>query len=219
MSKNISNNVGNTPGIDTLTRQLLSQFNSCALLADEKSTIFGDKTMFIFDNSNKYFLEAPDIIITQNIESTNELLTQLYSLMKNMNTHGDTIQINKINSSNNGERSFDIQVFSNMMMNGENKLVVFYINLTQGSDKTKRKEKKVNKVINRAKELEKKKQDLLADIEIGKLVESTEQLKIVNDEFDSISKSVNMAQHNLEKAIQSKIESFWVRKFQIMFLC
>ena len=218
MSKNISNNVGNIPEIDTLTRHLLEQFNNCALLADEKSTIFGDKTMLVFDNSNKYFLEAPDIIITQNIESTNTLLTQLYSLMKNMNTQGDTIQINKINSSNNGERSFDIQVFSNMMMNGENKLVVFYINLTQGSDKTKKKEKKVNKVINKAKELEKKKQDLLADIELGNLIESTEKLKIVNDEFDSIAKSVNMAQHNLEKAIQSKIESFWVRKFQIMFL-
>ena len=215
MAQNFDNSVGNTPEINTLTTQLLEKFSSLSLFADEASTIFGNATMLVFDNSIKCFPEHNDIIITKNIVDTNNFLNHIYKLMATET--GCPLVINKTISSNNGERSFDVQVLAGIVINGENRLVNFYINLTQGSNKVKRKEKKVNKIIAKAKQAELEHKQIIEN-SVEDIISSTEKLKIKSEEVEQLKNSILTAQVNLEKAIHQKIESFWVRKFSIMFI-
>ena len=212
MAQNVSNLVGNTPEVEILARQVLEQFNNCSLYADENSTIFGRLTMLVFDNSNKYFPALDNLIITRDIINTNSLLSQIYGFMKNLNKHENTIIVNKIISSNNGERSFDIQVFANIMMNGENKSINIYINLTQGSNKVQKKEKIVNKFISKIKEAELKREQIALNMGQENMIEN------ITEEIENLKQSKDLAEENLQQAIRQHIESFWIRKFSIMFL-
>lgn len=204
MAQFVSNTVGNTENVNTLITSVFEKLNNGSLFADKESTIFGSKTSLMINEN-----------ITKDIESTNLLLTQLYQMM-NTTDNPEKIKILQIQSSNNGERSFDVQVIASIFINGENKIASFYINLTQGSNRVNRKEKKYN-----AKTLEAQKavQEVeLIQSSISELTDATEKLQIATETAEKKMAKVKEAEINLEKAKVDFIENFWIRKFQMILI-
>jgi len=209
MAQFVPNTAGNTAEVDALIRLIFEGIKTYSLFADEQSTILGPKTTLMIDAT----------ITKGDITRTNDMLKILYSMLQYGEDKRDRIEILKIQSSNNGERSFDVQVFCKMILNGEEKMTSIYINLCQGSNKVKRKENRAKKVTASA---EKAIMEAQQFVSMDQLVDSTEKLQIATEKVAADAKAhekilaAQAAEQRVEKAKQEKITNYWVPKLQIM---
>lgn len=204
MSQYVDNLTANTEFIEHLTNVVIGKISTFELYADETSTILGEKSMVMIDSN-----------IAKSILKTNELLNLFYNEMKNNLTDKTPITINKIQSSNNGERSFDVQVACIIIMNGIERLSCIYINLTQGRNNINKKEKKVNKI-------KKNMEQAISEIEniqsnMDDIIDGAEKLQIANVKVQNKLSEIQKAEERVELAKQEKIDNYWVRKLQIIF--
>ena len=206
MAQFVSNTAGNTAEVDTLIRFIFEGIKTYSLFADEQSTILGTKTTLMID----------DTITKGDITRTNDMLKILYSMLQYGEDKRDRIEIIKIQSSNNGERSFDVQVFCKMILNGEEKMTSIYINLCQGSNKVKRKENRAKKIAASAEKAIAEAQQIESSIE--QLSDATEKLQLATEKAHEKIQEAQAAAQRVEKAKQERIANYWVPKLQIMIL-
>jgi hypothetical protein len=206
MAQFVPNTTGNTVEVESLIKHIFEGIKTYSLFADEQSTILGPKTSLMIDNT----------ITKGDITKTNELLSILYSMLQYGEDTRERIEIIKIQSSNNGERSFDIQVFCKMILNGEEKRTNIYINLCQGSNKVKRKENRAKKIAASAEKAIAEAQQLESSIE--QLTDATEKLQLATEKAREKIHEAQAAEQRVEKAKQEKIVNYWVPKLQIMII-
>lgn len=178
---------------------IINLLNTGNLYADNESTNLGPKSSCIIENN-----------VNKGVKNINECLINLYSLFQNSESE-QKVDVKKIQISDNGERSFDVQIFILLMLNNIETPAFLFLNITKGSDRVQRVSRRANKVSNTAQEeiehFERIKNNLSVD-EYQKM-----ELKI--KEKTEIMMAANM---RVQKAINERINNFWVRKFQLMFL-
>lgn len=206
MAQFVSNTTLNTPEVETLIKYIFKGIKTYSLFADEQSTILGPKTSLIINDT----ATKGDII------KTNEMLSIFYSMLQYGETTKERIEIIKIQSSNNGERSFDVLVFCKMILNGEEKLTSIYINLCQGSNKVKRKENRAKKIAASAEKAIAEAQQI--ELSIDKLTDITEKLQLATEKAHEKIQEAQAAAQRVEKAKQERINNYWIPKLQIMIL-
>ena len=206
MAQFVPNTTGNTAEVEALVRHIFEGIKTYSLFADEQTTILGPKTTLMIN----------DTITKGDITITNDLLKTLYTMQQYGEDTRERIEIIKIQSSNNGERSFDVQVFCKMILNGEEKMASIYINLCQGSNKVKRKENRAKKIAASAEKAIAEAQQLESSIE--QLTDATEKLQLATEEAHKKIHEAQAAEQRVEKAKQEKIANYWVPKLQIMII-
>ena len=178
---------------------ILELLNTGNLFADETSNYLGPKSSCIIENN-----------ITKGVENTNLNLIELYKLFNQSNCE-QKINLKKIQISDNGERSYDVQIFLSLLLNNIETPSLLFLNITKGSDKVQRITRRANKVTN------------TAHIAYNNLQNNTnnltpEQLQNIKLDLEKKQKIVEDANLRVQKAINEQINNFWIRKFQLMFL-
>lgn len=194
MTDNTSNKV-----LNDFINNVLYLLNSGKLFADTNSVILGKKSTCIIENN-----------ITKGINDNNLNLIELYKLFS-LSSSEQKLELKKIQISDNGERSYDVQIFLNLMLNNVETPSLLYLNITKGSDKVQRITRRANKVTNTAK-------DIYNNLEANKNILTPEQLHNMTLDLEKKKKIVEEANLRVQKAVAEQINNFWIRKFQLMFL-
>tara|TARA_Y100000768_G_scaffold388895_1_gene388423 strand:- start:4345 stop:4932 length:588 start_codon:yes stop_codon:yes gene_type:complete len=194
MTDNTSNKV-----LNDFINNVLYLLNSGKLFADTNSVTLGKKSTCIIENN-----------ITKGINDNNLNLIELYKLFS-LSSSEQKLELKKIQISDNGERSYDVQIFLNLMLNNVETPSLLYLNITKGSDKVQRITRRANKVTNTAK-------DIYNNLEANKNILTPEQLHNMTLDLEKKKKIVEEANLRVQKAVAEQINNFWIRKFQLMFL-
>jgi hypothetical protein len=185
--------------LNDFIKNILQLLNTGKLFADENSSILGPKSTCVIENN-----------ITKGVEKNNLNLIELYKLFSSSSSE-QKLDLKKIQISNNGERSYDIQIFLTLMLNNIETPSSLFLNITKGSDKVQRITRRANKVTNTAKEIH-------TNLETNKNILTSEQIHNITLDLEKKSKIVEEANLRVQKAIAEQINNFWIRKFQLMFL-
>lgn len=185
--------------LNNYINNVLHLLNSGKLFADTDSVILGQKSTCIIENN-----------ITKGIDDNNLNLIELYKLFS-LSSSEQKLELKKIQISDNGERSYDIQIFLTLMLNNIETPSLLYLNITKGSDKIKRVTHRANKVTNTAK-------NIYYNLEANKNTLSPEQLHNMTLDLEKKNKIAEEANLRVQKAVAEQINNFWIRKFQLMFL-
>lgn len=190
----------NEPTIVSLVQEVFNGLNNKTLYADEQSRIFGKKTILVIEDTSSCGLTE-----------TNLLLQSFYG---NLKQEENVIDVKKILTSNNGERSFDIQCLCNIKFINGDVGATIYINLSQGGNKVKRKEHKANKAKMKASLAMQELQKLQTDVD--SIITDTEKLSLAQTNAEEKVKLAQEAENRVEEAKTDMISNYWIPKFQIM---
>ena len=194
ITSDINNNI-----LNDFIKNILQLLNTGKLFADENSSILGPKSTCVIENN-----------ITKGVENNNLNLIELYKLFS-LSSSEQKLEVKKIQISDNGERSYDIQIFLNLMLNNIETPSLLYLNITKGSDKVQRITRRANKVTNTAK-------NIYNNLEANKNNLTSEQLHNMTLDLEKKNKIAEEANLRVQKAVAEQINNFWIRKFQLMFL-
>lgn len=190
----------NEPTIVSLVQEVFNGLNNRTLYADEQSTIFGKKTILVIEDTS-----------SSGLTEINQLLQSFYGRLKQ---EENVIDVKKILTSNNGERSFDIQCLCNIKFITGDIGATIYINLSQGGNKVKRKENKANKAKMKANIAMQELQKLQTGVD--SIIADTEKLSIAQTNVEEKVKLAQDAEYRAEEAKTDMISNYWIPKFQIM---